>query len=119
MTRLSNDTSQLQKALSQSLVGAARNSTLAVGCTAALIATSPSLAAASLASFPPVFAYAAWKGRHMRKQQAAVQKTQVGVVVDKSTYLCFLVRSFILFCAPFLFGILFLLLDLFSSLSYH
>lgn len=33
------------------------------------MSTSPSLAALSLASFPPVFLFAAWKGRHMKKEQ--------------------------------------------------
>ena len=74
VSRLSSDTAQLQKALTLSVVSVARNGTMAAGAAGCLIATSPSLAAMSLASFPPVFLYAAWKGRRMRKQQASVQE---------------------------------------------
>jgi hypothetical protein len=45
VARLSNDTAQLQRALTLGLVGAMRGGTLALGATAALVYTSPALAA--------------------------------------------------------------------------
>ena len=73
VNRLSADTERLKSILSSSLVSATRSGTMAVGSTLAIFYTSPSLAVMSLACFPPVFLFAAWKGRHLRRQQRAVQ----------------------------------------------
>lgn len=58
---------------STSLVNGTRSGTMALGSTAAIFYTSPSLALMSLACFPPVFLFASWKGRQMRRQQGRVQ----------------------------------------------
>lgn len=84
--RLSADTSMIQKALTGSMISAARNVTMAAGATTMMVLTSPTLAAVSLASFPPVFAYASWQGRQMRAEQKKVQESlaQATVVAQRA-----------------------------------
>lgn len=85
-SRLSSDAALVQRALTTSIVSVSRSGTLAVGATAMMVATSPVLACASLASFPPVFLYAALQGRKMRRQQKLVQEAtaEAGAVATRA-----------------------------------
>ena len=75
VNRLSADAANLQKALTTHLASAASSTFSAIGAVAMLFSISPSLALLSLAVFPPVFLFASWRGRRMRKAQKKVQES--------------------------------------------
>ncbi|KAH8049204.1 ATPase [Aureococcus anophagefferens] len=63
------------RALTTHLASAASSTFSAIGAVAMLFSISPSLALLSLAVFPPVFLFASWRGRRMRKAQKKVQES--------------------------------------------
>lgn len=73
--RLGADAANLQKALTTHLASAASSTFSAIGAIAMLFSISPQLALLSLAVFPPVFLFASWRGRRMRKAQKKVQES--------------------------------------------
>lgn len=73
INRLSADTQMVQKAVTGNLVGGLRNVFIAIGGTAMLLYTSPTLAFVSLSVIPPVGLGARYFGRYVKSQQRQVQ----------------------------------------------
>ena len=73
LTRLSQDTQLIQSAVTTQAVAALRGVVMTAGSTALLLHTSPTLAAVSVATLPPLFLGARIVGQKLREQQRHVQ----------------------------------------------
>lgn len=73
LTRLSQDTQLLQSAVTTQTVATLRGVVMTMGSTALLLHTSPTLAAVSVATLPPLFLGARVVGQKLRDQQRHVQ----------------------------------------------
>lgn len=73
LTRLSHDTTLIQSAVTTQAVAALRGIVMTVGSAVLLWHTSPTLAAVSVATLPPLFVGARLAGQRLREQQRQVQ----------------------------------------------
>eukprot|EP01063_Lacrimia_lanifica_P018400 TRINITY_DN25321_c0_g1_i1.p1 TRINITY_DN25321_c0_g1~~TRINITY_DN25321_c0_g1_i1.p1 ORF type:complete len:627 (+),score=171.15 TRINITY_DN25321_c0_g1_i1:98-1978(+) len=73
VSRLTADAALLQSALTTQAVGGLRGAVMSIGSAALLIHTSPTLAAISLCSLPPIFVAARVFGRRLKARNAKVQ----------------------------------------------
>ena len=92
MTRLSNDTALIQKALTSNIASGLRSGFMVIGGTGMLVYLSPSLALLSLSLIPPVAFAGMYYGQYVQGQQKAVQEA-VGKTMEVTEELVGSVRT--------------------------
>lgn len=92
MTRLSNDTALIQKALTSNVANGLRSGFMVIGGTGMLVYLSPSLALLSLSLIPPVAFAGMYYGQYVQGQQKAVQEA-VGKTMEVAEELVSSVRT--------------------------
>ena len=92
MTRLSNDTALIQKALTSNIASGLRSGFMVIGGTGMLVYLSPSLALLSLSLIPPVAFAGMYYGQYVQGQQKAVQEA-VGKTMEVAEELVGSVRT--------------------------
>ena len=76
LSRLSADAQMVQNAVTYQAVAGLRGLVMSLGSASMLLYTSPTLAAVSVCTLPPIFIVARRVGRKLQKQQEDVQKMQ-------------------------------------------
>lgn len=76
LSRLSSDASMVEWAVTHHAVDGLKGFVMTLGCASMLLYTSPSLAAVSLCTLPPVFIAASHVGQKLEAQQEKVQKLE-------------------------------------------